>query len=252
LTENPGYTPRIYRETMGNERWKSFRSVYLETDLWIAVDAAHYSPAMESFSMERIIHYRTLLNEHIIEYPDFLISLVPLIQPPVCEKLISGMYLASQASGTGPMSAVAGSVAEFVCNDIYENFNTDEAIVENGGDIFLRLKQPATISVYAGRSPLSDKTGLIIKPEITPLSVCCSSATVGHSLSLGTADACVIACRSGALADAYATACCNSVKSSDLVQEVTERYLQKTDVLSVIIIKDDKVAMGGEIEITVF
>jgi ApbE superfamily uncharacterized protein (UPF0280 family) len=122
-------------------------------------------------------------------------------------------------------------------------------IVENGGDIFMKLAIPATISVYAGDSPLSEKIALQIRPEETPLSVCCSSGTVGQSLSFGVADACTIACRSGALADAFATAFCNEVKKKEMVIEVTEHALQMPEIVSVVIIAGDKVGLGGRIEI---
>lgn len=236
---------------MGNERWKSFRVEYLETDLWIAVSSEQYTPETEVFAREKAVLNRNILNEHIKRYPGFLSSLIPL--PVITQEhdLIAAMYNATILSGTGPMSAVAGAVAECICNDLVKEFGFKEAVVENGGDIFMKLSKPATISVYAGDSPLSDKLGLIIKPEETPLSVCCSSATVGHSLSFGTADACVIACKTGALADAYATACCNAVKSAEVVEEVTSQFLEKPGVLSVVIIKDDKVGIGGSLEVTV-
>jgi len=59
----------------------------------------------------------------------------------------------------------------------------------------------------------------------------------------------MIACRSGAQADAYATSFCNEVKNSDQVQQVTEKALQKPDIMSVVIIASDKVGLGGSIEI---
>jgi ApbE superfamily uncharacterized protein (UPF0280 family) len=236
---------------MGNERWKSFRVEHLETDLWIAVSSERYTSETESFALEKAILYRDILNTHIKKYPEFLASLVPLPEIPGEHQLVAGMYRATLLSGTGPMSAVAGVIAEYICNDLINEFGFGEVIVENGGDIFMKLSRTATISVYAGDSPLSDKIGLIIKPEETPLSVCCSSSTVGHSLSFGTADACVIACKSGALADAYATACCNAVKNAEMIGEVTDHFLQKPGVISVVIIKDDKVGIGGSIEVTV-
>jgi hypothetical protein len=140
-------------------------------------------------------------------------------------------------------------MAEYISRDILEEYKADEVIVENGGDIFMKLTSPATISVYAGDSPLSEKIALQIRPEETPLSVCCSSGTVGHSLSFGVADACTIACRSGALADAYATAFCNEVKKKEMVIEVTEHALQMPEIVSVVIIAGDKVGLGGCIEI---
>jgi ApbE superfamily uncharacterized protein (UPF0280 family) len=234
---------------MGNTRWHSFRSAHRETDLWIAVDAAHCRDDIERFTMERIWFYRSVLEKHIDKYPEFSTSLVPVAAPAGVHQMVTDMSEAAQKAGTGPMSAVAGAIAEFISRDILEKYKADEVIVENGGDIFMKLTSPATVSVFAGTSPLSDKIGLVIKPEETPLSVCCSSGTVGHSLSFGIADACMIACRSGAQADAYATAFCNEVKNSDQVQQVTERALQKTDIMSVVIIAGDKAGLGGNIEI---
>jgi len=236
---------------MGNARWKSYRVNYLETDLWIAVTADMYTPAVESYSLDRILFYRSIVDDHIKGFPEFLNSLTPLLIPSEVHSLVRDMYKASENTGTGPMSSVAGAIAEYICKDLMSRFSLPEIVVENGGDIFMKLTSPATISVFAGESSLSGKIGMIIKPEQTPLSVCCSSGTVGHSLSFGTADACMIACRSGSLADAYATACCNEVKSLEMVNEVTEWMLQKPDVISVIIIKDDKIGVGGKIEISV-
>jgi len=223
----------------------------METDLWIAVTADMYTPAVEDYSMERILFYRSILDNHINKSPEFHTSLSPLLIPSGLHPLIHEMYKASGLAGTGPMSAVAGAVAEYICKDLIEQYGFPEIVVENGGDIFLKLTSQATISVYAGDSPLSEKIGLIIKPVQTPLSVCCSSGNLGHSVSFGTADACVIACYSGALADAYATACCNEVQSLEMVNGLTEAMLKKPDIISVVIIKDDKIGIGGNIEITV-
>lgn len=234
---------------MGSSRWKSFRHAYLETDLWIGFDSSGDLNRTIKFTEERVKYYREMLEDHIRKNPDFLSSLVPLVSPSGITGLIEEMYNASAKAGTGPMSAVAGSIAEYICNDIISEFGYNEVVVENGGDLFLKLTSSVTVSVYAGSSPLSEKIGLTITPETTPVSVCCSSGTVGHSLSFGTADACVIACRSGALADAFATAFCNRVKDSENLQEISEMALDIPEIKSIVIIKDDKVAIGGNFEI---
>jgi len=236
---------------MGNERWQSFTSAFRETDLWVAVDSPGFNKETEPFTLDRIIHYRNILEMYIEQNPEFRDSLVPVMNPGSAHPLISSMIDAAQAAGTGPMSAVAGTIAEFICTDLLAKFRFEEVIIENGGDIFMKLASPATISVYAGTSPLSEKINLVIKPGETPLSICCSSGTLGHSISFGVADACMIVCHSGALADAYATAFCNEVKSKEMVQKVTEMALQKEGILSVVIIMDDKVAIGGQIEIKI-
>ncbi len=235
---------------MGNPRWKSFRIKHLETDLWIAVDGGRKTRA-DHFTLGRVIFYRNILDAHIKQYPDFLTSLVPLSAPPDIHSLAGEMYEASAAAGTGPMSAVAGTLAEYICNDLLNEFGFGEVVVENGGDLFMKLESPSAISVYAGSSPLSEKIGLEVKPSDTPLAVCCSSGTIGHSFSFGKADACMIACRSGARADAYATAFCNKVKDNRMISEITEMALKLPDVLSVVIIKDDKVGVGGAVKIII-
>jgi hypothetical protein len=232
---------------MGNDRWQVFRSLYRETDLWVAAGREYSLTDVEAFTKQRVIYYRNILEDHIRRQPGFKTSLVPVSELTDTEPLIAEMYRASSAALTGPMAAVAGAIAQFVCNDLTDEFSLGEVVVENGGDIFLKLEDEAVISVYAGTSPLSGKVSLLVKPEETPLSVCTSSATVGHAFSTGKADACMIACRSGALADAYATSFCNKVKSRDQVQETAEEALKKPDILSVVIIMDDVVGLGGRL-----
>lgn len=249
MAKSPAYQPRLYREVMGNSRWTSFRSSWRETDLWVAMDWEHYSREAERYTMDRILFYRRILEEHITLHPEFRDSLSPVVAPGGVHPIIKEMSDAALAAGTGPMSAVAGAMAEYICRDLMAEFGAEEVIIENGGDIFLRLEAPATVAVHAGSSPLSEKIALQPVPEDTPLALCCSSGTVGHSLSFGMADACMIACRNGAMADACATAFCNSVKSADMVHEVTEKALKIPDILSVVIIAGDKVGLGGTIEI---
>ncbi|MBE0667800.1 MAG: UPF0280 family protein [Bacteroidales bacterium] len=243
------YEPRLYRDAMGNERWRSFRVGFRETDLWVAVDAAGYGSDTERYTLDRILFYRSVLEEHIAEHPEFRDSLVPLMAPAGVHPLVRDMYEAAQRAGTGPMSAVAGAIAQRICNDLLSYLACSEVVVENGGDIFMKLTNPATISVFAGSSPLSDRIALVIKPEETPLAVCCSSGTVGHSLSFGMADACMIACHNGAQADAYATAFCNEVKGKENVHMVTEKALQKQEIMSAVINAGDIVGLGGSIEV---
>jgi len=251
LAKSSAYQPRLYREAMGNSRWTSFRSVFRETDLWVAIDSSHYRKEAERFTMDRILFYRRLLEEQIKLHPEFRDSLTPVVAPGGVHPLIQEMSDAALAAGTGPMSAVAGAMAEYICRDLLEESGADEVIIENGGDIFMKLAASATVAVFAGDSPLSEKIALQLLPGETPLSLCCSSGTVGHSLSFGVADACMIACHSGAMADACATAFCNRVKNQEMVSEVTEKALKVPEILSVVIIAGDKVGLGGTLEFKV-
>jgi ApbE superfamily uncharacterized protein (UPF0280 family) len=93
---------------------------------------------------------------------------------------------ATREVGVGPMAAVAGAIAESVGKELLPY--SDEVIVENGGDIFLKTSKERFIGVYAGKSKFTKKIAFSILPDETPLGVCTSSGTVGHSLSFGYAD----------------------------------------------------------------
>ena len=105
------------------------------------------------------------------------------------------MLAASAMAGVGPMAAVAGAVAGSIGADLEAEFGCREIVVENGGDIWLRFEETLEISVFAGSSPLSERVGVSIPPSLSPLGVCTSSGTVGPSLSLGLADAAMVAVR---------------------------------------------------------
>lgn len=235
---------------MGNQRWTSFRVAWHETDLWVAVDKDHFRKEAERFTLNRIIFYRRVLDEHIARFPKFRDSLTPVKPPVGVHPLIDAMSKAADAATTGPMSAVAGAIAEYICRDLITEYDAEEVVVENGGDIFMKLTAPATVAVHAGNSPLSGKIALQPGARDTPLALCCSSGTVGHSLSFGVADACMIACRDGALADAMATAFCNQVKSKNMVRQITGKALRMHGVMAAVIICDDQLGIGGTIPVS--
>lgn len=147
------------------------------------------------------------------------------------------------------MAAVAGAVAEYVgvrCAD----FTSGEVIVENGGDIFICIeRRPLISAIWAGKSPLSGRIGLRITPEATPLGICTSSGTVGHSRSFGTADAVTILSRSTALADAAATAVGNMVKTEMDIDAALEYMGGIKEIIGGVIIKGTRLGAWGGVEL---
>ncbi|GAH48418.1 unnamed protein product, partial [marine sediment metagenome] len=67
--------------------------------------------------------------------------------------LASVLEKASQLAGVGPMAAVAGAIAEAVGKDLLPF--SPEIIVENGGDIFLKILKKRLVGIYAGQSPFT-------------------------------------------------------------------------------------------------
>ena len=150
------------------------------------------------------------------------------------------------------MSAVAGAVAERVALFIKERFGVKEIIVENGGDIYAAVMEDMDVSVFAGQSPLSERVGLHIPASNFPLGICTSSGTVGPSLSLGRADAMMVVCRDVLLADSYATAMANRIRTVSDLQPVMDRVVNIPDILGALAVKDDRMSVCGQFELRLF
>lgn len=234
---------------MGEGRFRYFPAGYKDTDLYIGVDAASFNNDLLSFSLERIKHYRKLLEDYLLADPEFGKTLIPYFPKDTAPEIAHRMAEAARKAGVGPMAAVAGAFAEYVGEDLNRNFPIREMVVENGGDIFLKLEQPITFSVLAGNSPLSGKIGIAIPASVGRIGVCTSAGKVGPSLSFGKADAVMVACTDTALADAWATALANLIKTGNDIDQVLKRTEKISDILSVVIICDDKIGIRGEFEL---
>lgn len=205
-----GDSERTYRRRVQARGLVPFEVKVRETDLWIAA-----GERLESEARDLVFAARQPLESYLSEHPELLSTLSPVADDPLAPPIVRGMIRASGQAGVGPMASVAGSIAEHVGKGLLRF--TDRVVVENGGDVFLSLDRPVTVRVFAGRSPLSRRIGLSVPEEEMPLGVCSSSGSVGHSLSLGRADAACVVATSTALADAAATALGNRVRArSDL------------------------------------
>lgn len=237
---------------MGQDRFIAVKVTVLETDLWIGVDETNYSSDLEKFVFEKVFGLRSEIDAYLKRVPEFFDSFSTVNPgddaPEICKKMAS----AASCAGIGPKSAVAGAFSEYIGKQIENEFSPEELVVENGGDIYLNIKNELAVSVYAGNSPLSEKVGIRIPPEFSPLGICTSSGTVGHSISYGKADAIMVACKNTLLADALATAYGNKINTEKDINAVVEEINNKPEILSAIIIKGDKIAICGNFELTMF
>src|SRR4030042_3242503 len=143
------------------------------------------------------------------------------------------------------MAAVAGAMAEFLGKDLLRK-GFKEVIIENGGDIFMKTRKSRSVGIYAGKSKLWKKLKLKIKPKKTPIGICTSSGTIGHSLSFGYADSVVILSRNASLADALATATANLIESKqDLPRALDFTRSIKMICGAVIIFKNNLISWGS-------
>jgi len=237
------YRERTYRNEVRRTGLAIFEVQVRETDLWIRADRD-----LTEIARESVIRHRNYLEEYIKIRPEFLDSLKPLGLDPVAPLIVRIMLEESARAGVGPMAAVAGAVAQCVGEDILKG-PSSQVIVENGGDIFMKSGREVRIGVFAGNSPLSGKIVLKIRPEKTPLGVCTSSATVGPSLSFGTADAVCVLSKSAALADAAATAVGNRVRGRADIDPALRFGSQIEGILGILVIAGDSMGAWGELEL---
>jgi ApbE superfamily uncharacterized protein (UPF0280 family) len=174
----------------------------------------------------------------------FASSLEPVEVGEDAPKLVKKMALAAEAAGVGPMAAVAGAFAQEVGEFILAH-GAREVVVENGGDIYLKLTREKTVGIYAGDSEFSNKIALKVQPEETPCGVCTSSGTLGHSISFGEADAVTVVADSAFLADAAATAVANEVVGEDGVEKALEKAKEIRGIRGALIIKGGELAAWG-------
>lgn len=236
------YLERNYRQRVHRCGLISFHVVVKETDLQI-----HASKPLKTMATNLVLQFRGYIESYGQKHPEFLKTLIPWHVNGPAPQIINDMAEAGAHAGVGPMAAVAGALAEHVGQALMPHSN--EVIVENGGDIFLKINEPVTIGIFAGKSPLSMRLGLRFRPKEHPFAVCTSSGTIGHSLSMGRADAVCTVSTSCAGADAAATAIGNLVKKKSDIQKAIDFGKQIEGLSGIIVIIKDKIGLWGDIEV---
>jgi ApbE superfamily uncharacterized protein (UPF0280 family) len=242
MVKGKGYQERFYRKWTVASDLITQEVIVKETDLFISAEKD-----IRGIAEKLVKKYRREIEDYIELHPEFLTSLEPLDLVEPAADIVKDMIKVTKLAGVGPMASVAGAIAEFVGKELLAH--SKQIIVENGGDIFIASKEERTVAIYAGDSPLTGKLSIKIKPEQTPLGICTSSGTVGHSLSFGKADACVIISPSTSLADAVATATCNKVKKKEDIKPALEFALSINGIRGALIIYKGDFGAKGDIEL---
>ena len=236
------YQPRTYRTQVRKKGLAAFQVVARETDLHIQADTL-----LETAALDSILRHRGVLENYISLHPGFATTLIPWPDGTPMPSPVREMVAAARIAGVGPMAAVAGAMAEAVGRDLLDL--SSEVIVENGGDIFLKTRDPVTAGIYAGISTLSLRVGIRVGGGDVPLGVCTSSGTVGPSLSFGKADAVCMVSSSCALADAAASAVGNRVQGAADIRAGIEFGKTIPGISGILIIVGEKLGAWGELEV---
>jgi ApbE superfamily uncharacterized protein (UPF0280 family) len=218
----------------------TFEVVHGETDLQVSAEC---DLAAEAAAV--VAALREDLEGYVAAHPRFAESFVPVTVDSGAPEIVRAMAAAAETAGVGPMAAVAGAVAERVARSLAAD--SAEVIVENGGDVYFVGRTPRSVLLLAGDSPLSGRLAVALTAESLPCAVCTSSGTVGHSVSLGVADAVMVIAEDGALADAAATAAGNLVHGPADIERALERALGIASVRGAVIVAGGAVGALGAV-----
>jgi len=210
---------RAYRETIRPQHGEqTFQVVLEQTDLFITAEMNLAQPMLDL-----VRELRAGLKNFMLLSPGFRESLVPVRVPGHAPAIARAMAEAAEAVGVGPMAAVAGCFAQFVA-DAFAG-ESPNLIVENGGDIYMHSTRERVVALL-GDPESGARLGLKLARRDFPVSLCASSAFIGPSLSLGQGELVVVRSKSGAFADAAATALANLIDSGDDLDLVLARARQ--------------------------
>ena len=215
-----------------------------ETFVWITADEKRYI----EIAKEEIKQRRKELERFMRWHPYFLVTLesYQIEEKNKIPEIVTRMTESAEKFGIGPMSAVAGTLAEFAVEAMH-GAGATYAMVDNGGDVALISDREVLVGIYAGESPFSNRIALKLHPSSSLLGVCTSSGTVGHSISFGNADAATVISNSASLSDAAATALGNSVTVAQSVSKAFGVIKHVQGIKGALIIYKDTLATWGEI-----
>jgi ApbE superfamily uncharacterized protein (UPF0280 family) len=186
--------------------------------------------AEESISyLERIARWRSQLSRP-----------VPKIEELPEDKLALCMIAGTAAIGDDdltPLAAVAGTIADAVADWLFERGAT-RVIVENGGDIAIRLKAGETTTVGVRPQVNSRHISHVIRLDGSqPSWGVTTSGFGGRSLTRGIASAVTVLAANASVADAAATAIGNAcfVEDGTVVQQPAESLDSSTDLAGLLV-----------------
>lgn len=235
------YQQRFYRHYSPHAH--ALEIAYRESDLYIVSDSSLSSDHAKNI----LIKYYTSIEAYSKTHPYFLISLISLKMDEKAPPIIQDMLKVSAQASVGPFASVAGAVAHYVGYELLSWCN--QIMIENGGDIFLKIDEDKKIGLYLGKKFNPEMITLKIKKRTHPFGICSSSATIGPSLNFGNADLVTIIANNTLVADAYATAYSNKIKEEKDVVAVMKEAEASPFIRGIIVAFAQKLYLKGDVEI---
>ena len=193
---------------------------------------------------QAVFDARDIILRKISEDPFFRTTFDPYPVSEDDDDLIRRMCQASNIAGVGPMAGVAGAVAVYAVERMVSE-GADYAIVENGGDIAMRIDRDVTVGVFQDDERFRDIAFRVRKRDGI-FGICSSSAKVGPSVSFGNSNISTVFSDDVILADACATALGNMIRDREM-SSALEDIGKREGVDGCVSISDGLMAMFGNV-----
>lgn len=212
-----------------NSSEQKIQIIIEETDLLITLTTKIEAEKIIPLVKNKLQELRNIVKFWIQLYPQIQHSLEPIPCPQNAPSFIEIMCESATYAQVGPFAAIAGTIAQILCHFIHEflknNNLPNDVIVENGGDIYIYSQKERIIGIMANPKE-NCILGLKLNASNMPISICSSSAKIGHSLSFGQGDLALIIAKNASLADALATSYCNQLQKKEDINKLLERAKQ--------------------------
>ncbi|MBU0693830.1 MAG: UPF0280 family protein [Candidatus Omnitrophica bacterium] len=235
------YEERFYRNAVFSKF--SLEISHKESDLFISTN----TKIDKELTLRILRKYYQEIEDYIKATPLFLTSLSPLEHDEAAPPIVKEMIESSHSTKIGPFSSVSGAIAQYVGKDLL-NY-TDEVIVENGGDIFLKINEDKRVGVYLGEKFQVANLLLRIKRRDNSFGIASSSSCIGHSLNFGQADLVTIVAHDPIIADGFATSLSNRIKKQKDAKETLAMAKKDPLIEGLLIALEGKIFLWGQIEI---
>lgn len=192
--------------------------------------------------LQEFVEAREAVQTYVEKHPEFLYSLEPVEKEEEAPPVVAAAIEASEQVGVGPMASLPGALADAALNAML-NTGAKAAIVENGGEVSMKIDREAIVGVYTGKEL---NLGLILESK-DRVGVSTSSSSVSHALSFGNADAAVVIAEKAALADAVSTRMGNIIKSGcrESLEEAVKQALSINGVKGCVVYSGELLGFGG-------
>lgn len=243
ISHNNVYTDRnIYRKNISVKGKYSYRLKYKYTDLFITSDRE-----ISREIKEPVVSFYNEMEKVFSGNKAFGKSLTPVSIIDSHPHIVKEMCRAGEIFRVGPMAAVAGAVCDKIADSISEKCSF--LMIENGGDVYIKSDIPVSAGLFSNNKYFRDRLNISINADSTPCGLCSSSGIMGHSLSLGKSDLVTVMSGSTVMADAAATAIANSIRGKADADRALEHYRNYKEIKGLVIIKDDRLAIWGALQL---